>query len=128
MELLVAFATDNGENLKNDGHYGDAAYYIVYKMSEEDSEFVKNIENPKFVEKHHGDPNKAKGMTGLLKDIDVLVGGQFGTNITRMIQKFVCVIPRVESITESIEKVQHNFDKVIKEKNSEKRKPIIISK
>jgi len=128
MELLVAFATDDGDNLKNDGHYGDAAFYMIYKMSEEKTEFIKNIENPKFVEKHHGDPNKAKGMAGLLKNADVLVGGQFGSNITRMIQKFVCVLPRVGTIKEALEKVQQNYERVLEEKDKEERKPIIISK
>jgi predicted Fe-Mo cluster-binding NifX family protein len=126
MQLFVAFATDDGKSLKNDGHYGDAEQYLVYKMSEKESEYVKKIENPKFTEKMHGDPNKAKGMRGLLKGIDVLVGGQFGKNITRMIENFVCVIPRVNTIDEAIEKVRQNFDKVIFEKNNTERKPIII--
>ncbi len=126
MQLLIAFATDDEKNLKNDGHYGDAAYYMVYRMTEDDAEFVKKIENPKFTERMHGDPEKAKGMSGLLKGIDVLVGGQFGKNITRMIEKFVCVIPRVQTIEEAMEKVRRNYDKIIFEKNNADRKPVII--
>jgi predicted Fe-Mo cluster-binding NifX family protein len=127
MELMVAFATDDQKKMKNDGHYGDAASYLVYRMTADSAEKIDNIVNPKFREEKHGDPNKAKGMSGLLKGIDVLVGGQFGANITRMIQKFVCVVPRVETIEEAIEEVQKNYDKVIAEKNNKDRKPIIIS-
>jgi predicted Fe-Mo cluster-binding NifX family protein len=127
MELIVAFATDDDKSLKNDGHFGDAAAYLVYKMTADSAEPVEKIENPKFKEEMHGDPNKAKGMAGLLKGADVLVGGQFGKNITRMIEKFVCVVPRVETIEEAIAKVQQNYDKVVFEKNNNDRKPIIIS-
>ncbi len=126
MELMVAFATDNEEKLKNDGHYGDAEFYLIYKIDAKNAEFLKKIENPKFTEKMHGDPNKAKGMARLLKDVDVLVGGQFGKNITRMIEKFVCVVPRVETISQAVDIVRNNFDKILYEKNNEDRKPLII--
>ncbi len=33
MELLIAFATDDGENLTN-GHGGDARYFYLYKFSD----------------------------------------------------------------------------------------------
>ncbi len=129
MELLVAFATEDNEKLKNDGHFGDAGFYLVYKMTKDSTEFLEKIENPKFAENHHikgGDPNKAKGMSGLLKNVDVLVSRQFGTNITRMIKKFVCVLPRVETIEEAIEKVQQSYERILEEKRKDIRKPIII--
>jgi len=44
MELLVAFATDNGKSLMS-RHFGDAKFYDIYKISKTDTEFLEQIEN-----------------------------------------------------------------------------------
>jgi len=40
MELLIAFATDNGKNF-NDDHFGMAKYYHIYRFCDDGEEFVE---------------------------------------------------------------------------------------
>ena len=43
MELLIAFATDNGKNF-NDDHFGMAKYYQIYRFCDDAEEFVEQRE------------------------------------------------------------------------------------
>ncbi|MBN2409910.1 MAG: hypothetical protein JXE07_09245, partial [Candidatus Aminicenantes bacterium] len=45
--FLIAFGTDDGENLNND-HVGMAEYFYVYRFSGEKKEFVEKRINVKF--------------------------------------------------------------------------------
>jgi len=117
MELLVAFATDNGKSLMS-RHFGDAKFYDIYKISKTDTEFLEQIENTTEEEKQHADPEKAKGITGLLKKkgVTVVVSKVFGPNINRIKSQFVCIIDNHETITESIKTIQSKIDIVYYEK------------
>lgn len=129
MKLLTTFATDDTETLKDKGHFGDAECYLQYEITEDSFRFIEKFDNPKIAEIHHvkgGDPKKAKGMKQFLHGSNVLVSRQFGQNITRMLEKFVCVIIRTEQIEDAIAIVQQNFGRIIDEHNKDKRKPLII--
>ena len=43
-KMLVAIATDNGENFI-DRHFGDAKFYNIYEINPTKSTFVKKIKN-----------------------------------------------------------------------------------
>jgi len=60
MEVLVAFSTNDGEQLI-DEHAGMARYFDVYKFTEDGAEFVERRENSKYAgdeSMKHGDPEK----------------------------------------------------------------------
>ncbi|MFW6114821.1 MAG: NifB/NifX family molybdenum-iron cluster-binding protein [Thermodesulfobacteriota bacterium] len=130
MELVIAFATDNGTQF-NDDHFGMAKYYHIYRFFDGGEEFVEQRENVEFQEdesKEHGDPAKARATSSVLGGVDVLVSKKFGPNITRMVKKFVCVVVRTNSISDAINIVKGHIDEVMKEKNkTEDRRHLIFN-
>ncbi|HDH87483.1 MAG TPA: dinitrogenase iron-molybdenum cofactor biosynthesis protein [Desulfobacteraceae bacterium] len=130
MELLIAFATDDGKNF-NDDHFGMAKYYKIYRFCDDGEEFVERRENVEFQEdesKKHGDPAKARATATVLSGIDVLVSKKFGPNITRMVNKFVCVVVRTNLITDAIKIVKNHIHEVIEEKNKTKDRRHLVFK
>ncbi len=131
MELKVAFGTDDGAHF-NDEHFGMAKHYLVYRFFDGGEEFLEQRENANFSGDEsikHGDPKKAKATSGVLNGLDVVVGGRFGPNITRLLKKFVCVLVRNSSIAEAIEVIRTHLDEIIEEKNkTTDRKHLIFKK
>ncbi len=132
MELLFAFATDDGDTLKDDGHFGNAEYYSIYRINSDKADFIEKRKNTKIEEdesKIHGDPNKAKSVSFVLKGINVLVSKRFGPNITRIIKKFSCVVIREGFLIKDVVKlVRANLDSITAEyQKGEKRKPLILT-
>lgn len=129
MELLIALGTDDGINF-NDGHFGMAKYFQVYKFSEGKEEFVEKRENVKFQGDEsikHGDPEKARKTSSVLQGVDVLVGKRFGPNLQRLVRRFVCVIVRTNNLKNAIGMVHQNIEEIIAEKNKgEDRKHLIL--
>jgi len=127
MKFLVAFGTDDGENLNND-HVGMAQYFYVYEFSNGREKLVEKRENVHFKgdESIHGDPEKARATSSVLKGIDVLVGKKFGPNLPRLLGKFVCVLVRTNAITNAIEAVHNNMDRIAEEKNKEENRKHIV--
>ena len=117
-KIIVAFATDDKENLTKE-HFGEAKKYLVYEITKTNSELIKTVGNGSPEEKMHGDPNKAKGVAHLLKPfkVQVLVNKAFGSNITRMQQKFVCVLGRENNINIQLKNIQTQFDSIAEEWN-----------
>jgi uncharacterized metal-binding protein/predicted Fe-Mo cluster-binding NifX family protein len=128
-ELLIAFGTDDGENLNND-HVGMAKYFYVYKFINNKEVLIEKRKNVAFKGNEsikHGDPKKAKATYSVLEGIDVLVGKKFGPNITRLLRKFVCVVARTQSFSNAIEAVYSNMGRIVEEKNKEgDRKHIVL--
>jgi len=119
MELLIAFGTDDGENLNND-HVGMAKYFHVYRFSNGKEELVERIGNVKFKgdeSMKHGDPEKAEATSSVLENVDVVVGRKFGPNLPRLLKKFVCVVVRTDTITNAIEAVHNNMDAIVEQEN-----------
>ena len=130
MELLIAFGTDDGRNLKRD-HVGKSKYFYVYRFSYDEEEFVERRKNVKYKEDEsmiHGDPGKAKATSTVLKGLDVVVGRRFGPNLLRLLKKYVCIVARRETINDAIQLIHANMDKVIQEKEKgENRRYLIFS-
>ena len=128
MKFLIAFGTDDGENLNND-HVGMAKYFYVYDFSNGKEQLVERRENVKFKgdESIHGDPEKAKATSSVLEGVDVLVGKKFGPNLPRLLKKFACVLVRTNAISIAIEAVHYNMDRIAEENNKkEDRKHIVL--
>lgn len=129
MELLVAFGTDDGKHLTN-GHAGDAKYFYLYKLSDDKEEFVEqrgNIELRGDQSLTPGSPEMAKARSAVFKGLDVLVGKKFGPGLPNLLKRFVCVIVRADPISEAIEAIRDNLDRIREEKNKEEgRKHIVL--
>lgn len=118
MDLLIAFATDNGTTF-TDGHFGQAKYFYIYRFFDDGEELVEKRPNIPFqgdTSKKHGDPAKARATSRVLDGADVLVNTKFGPNITRLVKKFVCVVVRTRSINDAVEIIKSRLDEVIEEK------------
>ncbi len=129
MKLLIAFGTDDGENF-NDDHFGMAKHYHVYDFSNGKAELIEIRENTSFTGDEtmkHGDPEKAKATSSVMKGVDVLVGKKFGPNLPRLLGKFVCVLVRTNTLASAIEAVRNNLGRILEEKNKgESRKHIVL--
>ena len=129
MKFLVAFGTDDGENLNND-HVGMAKYFYVYEFSKGKEKLVEKRENTRFTGDEtmkHGDPEKAKATSSVLEGVDVLVGRKFGPNLPRLLGKFVCILVRTSTIATAIKAIHNNMDGIVEEKNKEEgRKHIVL--
>ena len=129
MKFLIAFGTDDGKNLNND-HVGMAQYFYVYEFSNGREKLVEKRENTRFggdETMKHGDPEKAKATSSVLKGVGVLVGRKFGPNLPRLVRKFVCIVVRTNTLTSAIEAIHNNMDKIAEEKNKEEdRKHIVL--
>ncbi|MCK4221488.1 MAG: hypothetical protein KAX25_01365 [Dehalococcoidia bacterium] len=129
MEFLMAFGTDDGEKLNND-HVGMAKYFYVYEFWGGKEKFVEQRINTSFTGDEtakHGDPEKARATSSVLQNVDVLVGKKFGPNLPRLLEKFVCVLVRTDAISNAIEAVHNNMDRIVEEMNKgEGRKHIVL--
>jgi len=128
MKLLIAFGTDDGENLNND-HVGMAEYFYFHEFSNGKEQFIERRENIHINESDakHGDPEKAKATSSAIEGADVLVGKKFGHNLVRLLKKFVCIVAKTDTIASAIELVHNNMDSIVTEKNKlEGRKHIVL--
>jgi len=129
MDFLIAFGTDDGENLNN-SHIGMARYFYVYQFSDGKEQLIDQRENVRFKGDEtikHGDPEKAKATSSVLDGVDVLVGRKFGPNLLRLLGRYVCVLVRTITIATAIEAIHNNMDRIDEEKNKgEDRKHIVL--
>ncbi len=81
--MRVCVATDDGVKVKI-GHFGDAAYYLVYEVREGKPVLVVRVENPYRGSHEHGEEaeerGKRRGILELLKryGCDAIVATAFG--------------------------------------------------
>lgn len=110
VKFITAVATDDGKTFM-DRHFGDAGFYNVYEISSTEAKFIKKINNTTEDDDGHGDPHKAKGVTGMLKKegVNMAVSKVFGPNLKRIKKKFLCVLFKEGNIEDSIKKLQENF-------------------
>ncbi len=128
-KLIFAIGTDNSKIIKQDGHVGMSKYYLIYQYLEGKLIFKEKRENIKYQEDErliHGDPEKAKKVGAVLKDVNVLVGKRIGPNISRLKNKFVPVIIREPEIKKAIKIIKQNINEIIEEKNKSERCGIIL--
>jgi len=129
-KIKVAFATDDGKTFMS-RHFGDAKFYDIYEIDENNADYLKRINNTTEEEDVHADPKKAKGITGLLKNeaVRVVVSKVFGPNIKRIKKKFVCVVMDDDTLDESIGRLCKNIRIVVDEwEKGAERKHLVFRK
>ena len=67
------------------------------------------------------------GRISTMTIVDVLVGRKFGSNLLRLLGRFVCVLVRTITIATAIEAIHNNMDRIGEEKNKRgDRKHIVL--
>lgn len=129
MELLIAFSTNDGENMIKD-HAGQARYFDVYRFSDGKAEFLDRRDNSKYKGDEamkHGDPKKAQATLGALSGVDVLVAKTYGPNLPRLLKKLSCVVVRTQKISDAIEIVKKHMEIVVAEhQKGDGRKHLVL--
>ncbi len=106
VEPVVALATDDGLHW-TEGHFGDAAFYELYRLGTKEATFIARVENGVEEERMHGDPRKAQGIAALLKPYGVhaLAGPRFGPNIARIRAHFVPIVIETPTLRDALPKL-----------------------
>lgn len=128
--FVFAIGTDDGISVKNGEHVGDSEKFIFYQYKNSVMNYLEERKNPKFIEEKettHGDPNKAKAVSEILKNADAIVGTIMGPNIVRLRKKFVPVIIRNKTIEEACKIIQENIADISIEFSKDERKGVILS-
>ena len=128
-KLILAVGTDDGIGMKLDDHCGQSKYFFIYEIDREGYKLLEKRKNVKYNEdesRKDGDPGKARAVSSVLKDVDVLACSIFGPNIKRMLEKYVCVVPKVKTIDGSLKLIKDNIDLIYKMLDETERKPLIL--
>ena len=129
MELLIAFSTNDGENMIKD-HAGQAKYFDVYRFSDGKAVFLERRDNSKYKGDEamkHGDPKKARATLEALNGLHVLVAKMYGPNLPRLLKKLLCVVVRTQKISDAVKIVIKNAEIVLEEhQKGEGRKHLVL--
>ncbi len=109
MIIKAAFATDDGNSFIK-RHFGDAEYFLIYEITEDNYRLIKKIANSTEEEKTHADPDKARGIVEILvkENVNTAVSFAFGSNIKRIRKKFVCVLVDDIPIETAVRTIREN--------------------
>ncbi len=110
-KIRIACATDDEKNLTSE-HFGSARIYMMYEMDPRSGmvTFIERIDNTSEEEKEHGDPNKARSVSEIIKDSHVLLCCAMGKNLTRMRKNYCPVISRERDIEKALELLTDKLD------------------
>ena len=129
MDLSVAFATDDGENLFTK-HAGQAKFFDVYRISSDGAHYQERRNNSKYEEEKtakHGDPKKAQATLGALSGLHVLAANTYGPNLPRLLKKLLCIVIRTQRVADAVEIVKANRERIIEEyEKGETRKHLVF--
>ncbi len=86
--LRIAVATDDGVKVKI-GHFGDAAYYHIYRIDNNNIVLERRIKNPESEhEKHvHGEEGKRRRILSILGDVNAVISTFYGPGGTEFFKK-----------------------------------------
>ncbi len=116
VKFKIACGTDDGQDFTSE-HFGDSKNFLIYEYDSETREivFLSKINNNSKEEEMHGDSEKAKGISGILKDIPVLLAFVMGPNINRMKKKFIPIISREKNISKTLGMLKKIIPEIIQE-------------
>jgi predicted Fe-Mo cluster-binding NifX family protein len=119
--MIIACATNNGDDFVT-CHFGDTEKFYLYELSGQGYNLLGIINNKTVVENPdiHADPQKAKGITTLLKEkgVEVVMSPVFGPNLKRIVKQFVPVIsnsPDVNKNLAALLSVFREFEQIVNE-------------
>ena len=127
--LIIAIGTDDEKTIKPDDHFGMSKYFQIWLYSDGQLELLETRENSKYEEdktRIHGDPNKVKATSSILKGVDVMLGKMMGANIQRLKNKFVPTITREPLIKNALTIIKENINEIMEEYEKQERKGIIL--
>jgi len=142
--ILIACATDDQKTFVPD-HFGEARYFMLYRLTPEGWEHVKTLENvAREGEGHghhhhhghghghgHGEGAKAQAILEHFREehVDVFASRRFGPNIVK-INKYVLpvVIREAKTLEEGLEACRSHYDEMVQrlEQPVEGRKHLVI--
>ena len=123
--MKIAASTNDGENLVRD-HFGEGKFFLIYEVDARGYRFLEKRENTSPPEEEHGSKEKALGIASILRDVDALLGFQFGPNIVRIREKFLPVLSREPSIERALENIVRNYDALKDEMRRHSRNVVIL--
>ncbi len=124
--FLVACATNDKQTFILD-HFGEAKYFMLYRLTVEGHEYVKTLlNNAREEEEHghhhghghghgHGEGGKARAILEHFREehVDVFISRRFGPNIVHISKVVLPVVIRQgETLEEGLEAVRSRFDEV----------------
>ncbi len=111
--VKIACGTDDGVTYSSN-HFGSSKYYLIYELNltSGETKFIKKINNISVKEQTHGDPLKAKSVSKLLSDVNILISKVMGLNINRMRKNFIIIISRINDINDSLNKLKNVLDDI----------------
>ncbi|MBL7006403.1 MAG: dinitrogenase iron-molybdenum cofactor biosynthesis protein [Spirochaetia bacterium] len=113
--IKAAFATDNGKNFIS-RHFGDAKFFDIYSITENNSILLKRVVNRDGKENNaiHADEKKAKSISKMLQkyEVNTAVSRVYGPNFKRICKKFVCLVIDDIPMYTSIKMIQDNYKKI----------------
>ena len=114
--MRLAVASDDGEHFMG-RHFGDAEFYEIFDFSGSGYEVVGRVTNDLDEEEGHADPEKAKGIAGILRKqgVQVTAARVFGPNIKRIKKHFVCILTSHEKISDGLEMLVDGYPGIIAE-------------
>ncbi|MHA1776582.1 MAG: hypothetical protein DRO88_09530 [Promethearchaeia archaeon] len=127
--LIIAIGTDDEKTIKPDDHFGMSKYFQIWLYSDGQLELLETRENSKYEEDEtriHGDPNKVKATSSILKGVDVMLGKMMGANIQRLKNKFIPTITREPLIKNALTIIKENINEIMEEYEKQERKGIIL--
>ncbi len=110
MIIKAAFATDDGKSFIK-RHFGDAEYFLICEITEDNYRLINKIANSTEEERTHADPDKARGIAEILvkENVNTAVSFAFGPNIKRIRKKFVCVLVDDIPIETAVRTIRENL-------------------
>jgi predicted Fe-Mo cluster-binding NifX family protein len=123
--MKIAASTEDGVHLTK-GHFGDGKFFLIYEVSPKGFELIEKRENTSPEEEEHGSKAKAQGIASILKDVDALLGYQFGPNIMRIKEKFLPILSREPSVERAMEIIVRYYETIEREAKELKGNVVIL--
>ncbi len=123
--MIVAVSTDDGENLTQE-HFGDGKFFQIYHVNEGNLKLLKIIKNKTGEEDEHGDIEKARQISQILNEMDILLGFRFGPNIMRIKRKFLPVVSRNRNIETALRNLRKNIREIERELARDNKRAVIL--
>ncbi len=125
--MRVAISTENEIQMTRD-HFGEGTLFLIYEINREGYILLEKRENSTLSEDEHGSEEKARDIASILRDVDVLLGFQFGPNILRIKDRFLPVVSRENHIDVALRLFFKNYMYVERELHSPRGKVGILDK
>ncbi len=123
--MRVAISTEDEIQITRD-HFGEGKLFLIYEINREGYKLIEKRKNSTPPEEEHGSREKARGISSILGDVDVLLGFQFGPNILRIKDKFLPIVSREMQIKDALKIFLQHYISIEKELHSPRGKVGIL--